>query len=404
MQRLIRAKGPYSIDREIKINHMILNQYKSATLKAISVCEAVADGDFEARIINITEKGDAARLLHAINRLIDRTDAYVRESMASLQYVSENKYFRRISETGMVGSFAEASRIVNTAMSTMEDRVNNFTTVVHNFETQIEEVVNTVASAATELEASANTMEGTTTTASEQATGITAAAEQASVNVSSVAAATEEMTNSISEINQQVSQSSRVTSDAVLEIQKSDEDLIDLATASQKISQVASLINDIADQTNLLALNATIEAARAGDAGRGFAVVASEVKALASQTAEATQEIGIHIAGIQEASKKAVGSINSIGGTVNTVNEIATAIAAAVEEQSAATSEIARSVNQASIGTSEVSTNIVSVGLAVGETREAAAQVLYASAELSQKGESLRSGITEFLSEVRKVI
>jgi methyl-accepting chemotaxis protein len=120
---------------------MFSNYHKSAISKAVSVCEAVADGDFEARIINITEKGDAGRLLHAINRLIDRSDAYVRETKASLEYVASNKYFRRISEKCMTGAFGEASATVNKAMQSMEDRVGTFKGVVQNFEDTMQEVV-----------------------------------------------------------------------------------------------------------------------------------------------------------------------------------------------------------------------------------------------------------------------
>jgi len=201
---------------------MLSNQYKSAVLKAVDVCEAVANGDLEARILNITEKGEAGRLLHAINRLIDRSDAYVRESKASLEYVAENKYFRRISEKGMTGTFGDASRAVNKAMESMEQRVNAFARVVHSFEGQMNEVVESVASAATELEASARTMEDATSSASQQSTSVAAAAEQASANVGSVASATEEMTSSVSEINQQVLQSSQITTEAVTEVQKTN--------------------------------------------------------------------------------------------------------------------------------------------------------------------------------------
>ena len=383
---------------------MFTNDQKSAISKAVAVCEAVADGDFEARIIGITEKGDAGRLLHAINRLIDRSDAYVRESKASLEYVASNKYFRRINEKGMTGTFGEASATVNQAMQAMEERVVAFKGVVQNFEDKMKEVVESVASAATELEASAKTMEGATSSAIEQATTVAAAAEEASANVGSVAAATEEMTNSVSEINQQVSQSSQITSEAVKEVKQTNKDIGGLSEASGKIGQVVALITDIADQTNLLALNATIEAARAGEAGKGFAVVASEVKELASQTAKATEEIGAQISEIQSASDQAVTSIETIGSTISRVDEISTTIAAAVEEQSAATHEIARNIDQAASGTTEVSSNIGVISQAVGETGTAATQVLDASSELAQKGESMRTEVTDFLTEVRKVI
>ena len=383
---------------------MFSNDYKSAISKAVAVCEAVADGDFETRIINITQKGDAGRMLHAINRLIDRSDAYVRETKASLEYVAANKYFRRISEKGMTGVFGEASQAVNTAMQSMEDRVVSFKGVVQNFEEQMKEVVESVASSATELEASAKTMEGATSSANEQATTVAAAAEEASANVASVAAATEQMTNSVSEINQQVAQSTQITSVAVKEVGQTNKDIGGLSDAAVRIGQVVSLITDIADQTNLLALNATIEAARAGEAGKGFAVVASEVKGLASQTAKATEEIGAQISDMQSASDKAVSSIETIGATIAKVDEISTAIAAAVEQQSAATSEIARNIDQASSGTSEVSSNISVISQAVSETGTAAGQVLMASSELSQKGEMMRGEVANFLTEVRKII
>ncbi|VAW10772.1 Methyl-accepting chemotaxis protein [hydrothermal vent metagenome] len=383
---------------------MFSSSYKSAVLKAIATCEAVAEGDFEARILNITEKGDAGRLLNAINRLIDRSDAYVRESRASLEYVSANKYFRRISEKGMAGAFGEASRTFNTAMDAMEGRFTDFSKVVDTFEDKMREIVEAVASAATELEASAQSMETATASAGRQAMTVASAAENASNNVNSVSAATEELTHSVGEINHQVTNSSKVTGDAVREVEVTNQEIAGLSRASEKIGDVLSLISDIADQTNLLALNATIEAARAGEAGKGFAVVASEVKNLASQTAKATEEIASQIAGIQTASTKAVTSIKAISKTVASVNEITSTISATVEEQGAATQEIAQNINQAATGTAEVSESINAIRDATGESGHAAGQVLEASRELAQKGEVLRAGVSGFLAEVRKAI
>jgi len=379
---------------------MFSNDMKSAVMKAADVCEAVAEGDFEARIINITETGDAGRMLHAINRMIDRSDAYVRESKASLQYVANNKYFRRISEKGMSGAFAEASHVVNEAMGSMEERVEEFTRVVQAFEEQMKEVVESVAAAATELEASAQTMNGAATSASEQSTAVAAAAEEASANVGSVAAATEQLTKSVGEINRQVAGSSKATAEAVEEVGRTSSDISGLNNASEKIGEVVSLITDIADQTNLLALNATIEAARAGESGKGFAVVASEVKNLANQTAKATEEISRQITGIQDASSKAAKSMEAISN----VDEISSTIATAVEQQGAATEEIARNIEQASTGTAEVSSSITVISQAVGETDTAATEVLSASSELAQKGELMRTEVDNFLQEVRKVV
>src|SRR5262249_39402941 len=158
-----------------------------------------------------------------------------------------------------------------------------------------------------------------------------------------------------------------------------------LVKAVERIGDVVRLINDIAGQTNLLALNATIEAARAGEAGKGFAVVASEVKNLATQTARATEEISGQIHEIQTATRDSVISIQKIPTTIHQISEIATAVAAAVEEQGAATQEIARNVQQAADGTQEVANNVGGVTEAAGETGAAAAEVLHAAGALSRQ-------------------
>jgi methyl-accepting chemotaxis protein len=174
-----------------------------------------------------------------------------------------------------------------------------------------------------------------------------------------------------------------------------------LAEAAQKIGDIVRLINDIAGQTNLLALNATIEAARAGEAGKGFAVVAAEVKSLANQTAKATDEIAAQITAIQGATQNAVGAIKGIGKTIAEINEIATGIASAVEEQGAATQEIARNVQQAAAGTQDVSSNIAGVTQAAGETGRSSAEVLAAAGDLSKHADVLRRQVDGFFQRIR---
>jgi methyl-accepting chemotaxis protein len=219
--------------------------------------------------------------------------------------------------------------------------------------------------------------------------------------VQTVAAATEQLSASIAEISRQVSESTTVARAAVEQAEQTNNEVNALAEAAQRIGDVVKLINNIAGQTNLLALNATIEAARAGEAGKGFAVVASEVKSLATQTAKATDEIAAQVTAIQGATSSAVKAIQDIGGTIVRVNQIAAAIAAAVEEQGAATREIARNVQHVSVGTIEVSTNIAGVSQAANETGSAAAEVHASASTLAQLSDALRSGFDRFVGNIR---
>jgi methyl-accepting chemotaxis protein len=221
------------------------------------------------------------------------------------------------------------------------------------------------------------------------------------MNRLSVASATEEMADSVKEIARQVHSSSRIAAQAVTQAERTDTRITALSQAASRIGDVVKLITAIAEQTNLLALNATIEAARAGDAGRGFAVVASEVKALASQTAKATEEIGTQIASMQTATQESVGAIKEIGGTIGQIAEIASAIAAAVEEQGAATQEISRNVTQAANGTAKVASNITDVNRGANETGSASADVLRAAQSLAKDSGQLRGEVEKFLSSVR---
>ncbi len=269
------------------------------------------------------------------------------------------------------------------------------------FEGAVGEIVETVSSAATELEASANTLTATAERAQELAIAVASASEEASTNVQSVASASEEMTSSVNEISRQVQESSRVAHDAVDQARKTNDRVGELSKAAARIGDVVELINTIAGQTNLLALNATIEAARAGEAGRGFAVVAAEVKALAEQTAKATGEISQQINGIQSATQDSVGAIREIGDTIGRMSEISSTIAAAVEEQGAATQEISRNIQHAAQGTSLVSANITDVQRGAGETGSASVQVHSAAKSLSVESNRLKLEVAKFLNSVR---
>ena len=269
------------------------------------------------------------------------------------------------------------------------------------FETRVGGIVEGVASAAAELQTTAKTMANSADDTARQSTTVAAAAEQASQNVQTVASAAEELSASIREISQQVVHVGAMINESVQQAVASNEQVTVLTASAEKIGDVVRIISGIAGQTNLLALNATIEAARAGDAGKGFAVVASEVKALANQTAKATDEIAQQISAIQAATHISAASIRSVTETIAKVSETATAIASAVEQQGAATQEISRNVLQAAQGTQGVSSTIVGVNRTAQETGSAATQMLASAGELARNGDALKAHVQGFLQEVR---
>lgn len=345
----------------------------------LNVVDDICKGGFESRIKNITTGDGVERALCLkINEMIDRADAYVRESTACLEFISQNQYFRRIAQHGMLGAYGEAAKAINSAADGVENKMKTFA-----------EMVNAITSASTELNASAQSMGEAASNASEKTATVASAAEEAGTNTQTVAASAEELNASIQEINRQVSQSASIAGEAVVEAEKANQLVNGLSEASDQIEQVVSLINDIASQTNLLALNATIEAARAGEAGKGFAVVASEVKNLAGQTEKATLDIKTQVKEIQEATSTAVRSIGDIGDTIGTFNEVSSNIAAAVEEQGAATQEIARNVQEAASGVTEVTTNIAGVNQDVSQVSEISGEVTSVSNELASQAETL---------------
>ena len=273
--------------------------------------------------------------------------------------------------------------------------------LAESFENAVGRIVATVASTSTQLESAAHTLTKTAEVAQQLSGTVAAASEQATANVQSVASASEEMSGSVSEIGRQVQESSNIAGEAVTQAQKTDARITELARAANRIGDVLKLITAIAEQTNLLALNATIEAARAGEAGKGFAVVAQEVKALAGQTAKATDEIATQISEMQIATADSVTAIKEIGGTISRISQIATTIAAAVEEQGAATQEISRNVHEAAKGTTQVAANIADVNRGAAETGSASAQVLASAQSLARESGALKHEVDKFLETVR---
>jgi methyl-accepting chemotaxis protein len=269
------------------------------------------------------------------------------------------------------------------------------------FEASVKKVVDELIQGAGRLQETARVMSDSMA-ATEQRTGqVASVSSAAQSNVQAVAAATEELTASISSITSQVEQSTKVAGQAVHEAKETGAQVNGLAEAARRIGDVVSLISDIAGQTNLLALNATIEAARAGDAGRGFAVVASEVKNLAGQTAKATEEITAQVSAIQAATGQSVDAIQRITQTIAAVNEIAGSIAAAIEQQRAATQQIARNVHEAAGATADTTSNVDVVLRSANETGQRAGQVLAAAQAIAGQSDTLNAEVDGFLRKVR---
>jgi methyl-accepting chemotaxis protein len=285
--------------------------------------------------------------------------------------------------------------------STEADRVRMMAELAGRFEQGMQGVITGVGGRAEEMGRSATELARVAERGRGLAEAVLTRAEQASVNVQTVASATQELAASIREISSQVQRSVTMSNRATDETQQTSKLIHGLSDAAEKIGTIIQLIQAIASQTNLLALNATIEAARAGDAGRGFAIVASEVKNLATQTAQATEQIASQIATIQSATGESVAAIAKFGGTVKEMADIATAIAAAVEEQGAATGEIARNVEQAANGTAAVTREIGDVRAVAGETDAGAEAALTAAAALQQQAVSLKSNVDDFLHTIR---
>jgi methyl-accepting chemotaxis protein len=373
-----------------------------AVRRSVAVAKALADGDFETRILVFDQRGDAGALTEAINDMADHIDAFVREASASMDAVRQNRYYRRILPNGMQGALLRASRTINDATDMIQKRVEAFEQSTDDFSSTINSIVEGLVEASRDMGSTATHLSDGANSTDQRASDAATTSKTASTDVEKASQAASRLSASASDFGAEVERSASIAQGAVARAEETRRIVAGLSAAAERIGAVVGLIDQIAGQTNLLALNATIEAARAGEAGRGFAVVAQEVKTLASQTATATSEIVGNINEVQTATRAAVSSIEGIGGTIAEIHTITSAMRASIEAQVRATSEIAHNVNSAFDGTRQVSDRISSITGTARETSELARGLLRASGSLSSEGDRLATTVQDFLVRLRR--
>lgn len=292
---------------------------------------------------------------------------------------------------------AEANRAAEAEARKRDERA----AATEAFAERMRGIIQTVAAAATQLYQTSERMGVTISGASERLNTVTSASSETSHSVQSVAAAAEELSATVREIAQQITRSNDNIRNAVVQVGEADDTAISLGQATEQIGQIIDVIQSIANQINLLALNATIESARAGEAGKGFAVVAGEVKTLATQTSQATDEIAKNITSIQTVSQRVIETLRSIKSAIASVEEVSTAISAAVEEQNVTTNDIASNMGTAARGTAQIDEEIREVNSATNESSHSATQVLDAAKMLSQQAESLQEEVMSFITKMK---
>ena len=341
---------------------------------AVRVAERVAAGNF-ADDIAVRRRDELGRLLKSLAVMQASLKARADQDLALMSSKDET-HAQQVSRRQRIEAEIDAFRSTFTAALANTDRMTG------------------------ELTNTAQTLSSIAHAAGKQSVETASTAGQTSANVQTVATAASQLGDSVQAIKMQVNDATLIVQRASGMAGTANDTIRALASSTQHIDEVVGFIRNIAGQTNLLALNATIEAARAGEAGRGFAVVASEVKALATQTAKATEDISSQIAEVQSATKQAVDNVGAIASIMDEIDRFTAAIADAVGQQNAATNEISRSIGHAAAGTESVARSIAGTATATENTNRSADLVLTTARDLSDQAANLRASVDRFLSNV----
>jgi methyl-accepting chemotaxis protein len=393
-----------AVEDAFRLNQMVEHQPAAVMLCTPDFKISYANQAARA-ILKAMEKGTSKHPMEAVGKNV-------------LDFHQKPDFVRRIlmdtSKLPYTGKFTMAGITIENCVSAIFDKqgrgigsmlswkdVTAYVRLAEEFENDVKAVAHKVSETSDSLKEIAQVMAQVSENARQESANVLDASERAAGNVSTVAAAAEELSASIGEITRQVSASATLARSTAEEAKQANATLASLSEAAHKIGEVIGLIHNIASQTNLLALNATIEAARAGEAGKGFAVVASEVKNLANQTAKATEDIQAQVGQMQSVTDQSVRTIQRIIGGIQDIDTNSSAIAAAVEEQGAATAEISRNVQEAASGTQQVTSGMGNVAKAVNNAGKSSDEVLSGVKALGDQSKHLESQIAAFLHRMR---
>lgn len=381
---------------------LLIEKIKSYTNIILTTLEKWNLGNTNDRIMfNCEEKGQHTKVFQGLNDLADTLEYISFEILLCTKATAEFNIYRLISENGLSGPMKKSIHDLNFAIKFTADKGLALAETSEKIQQGLKKIVDDVYISAKKMKDSCEKMFQISNISLEKSAIVEKSAFHAQSNVSTIAVATDELSSAISEINEKVHESNSVTLSANEEAKKATGMINNLNESSNEISEIIELISNIAEQTNLLALNATIEAARAGEAGKGFAVVANEVKNLANQTVQATERISKQVKNVQESITTTVGTIEKISDTISKTNEISTAVANAVTEQSAATQDISSNMKEATTSTKDVTSTIVSIKSASENTHNYSNEMLDTSQILDKHIETLAHNINTFADSIK---